>query len=195
MTKITHVINWHIHRNLFLQAWNLIPKLSRKKVYKYKFKFTESCKYCESELNQAVMGDDCKDWNKLLGISFFPAWNARRNSVMLGWRHTPENGIEVQPYLHALNGDNIYKLYQSLTLEIDIDYIVEINLNTHKLKVYREDQKPLPGLLGATFVRWDLKFWGKVFKPTWIRRQINSWFGGNQTAPQTMSLYVKRLKN
>lgn len=117
MKKVTHIINWHINRNILRQALNLIPWFSNKSTYRYEFEFTESCKYCESELNQLVMGDDCKDWSKLLGISFFPTWNAQKNSVMLAWRHHPEEGLQVQPYLHTYKGNSVYDKYTPMNVK------------------------------------------------------------------------------
>jgi hypothetical protein len=138
------------------------------------------------------MGDDCKDWSKLLGLSFFPAIFARRNSIMLGWRHNPETDyLEVTPYGHLSNGEAKYVNEVAIDVVPDIDYILEIDLEKKTMAIYKESEEPLEGHFGATFVRWRLLNY--YTKATWVRRQINSWFGGNKVTPQTFELYIKQL--
>jgi hypothetical protein len=200
--KITHTINWHINKHLLHQAKTFItPHWAPKDAtYEYIVKFNKSCLYCDSEVNQKRMGDDCKDWNKLCGISYRPYLGARKNSVMVGWRHLPETQrIEVQPYLHHWKtGEPIYKDFQPRSLKLNTYYKITLSydhITIQELKVTTEpspqngwklEYEPSPeGVISA---------WGFVgaIKPTRIRRQINSYFGGNQTAPQDITFELDR---
>jgi len=201
MKTYKHTINWHITTDLIGQTHRFLkPTFAKKEgYYEYIVKFNKSCLYCESELNQQVMGDDCKDWNKLCGISYKPYLNAKKNSVMIGWRHLPNTQrIEVQPYLHHhKTGDKVHEPFKPKALKLNTYYKFKVSpssVECVELRVLKQpsssngwkfETKELPETTSAWFFKG-------VLKPSRIRRQINSYFGGNKPAPQTITFDLDR---
>jgi hypothetical protein len=200
MKKVKHTINWHITSDLIGQAYRfLVPHTAKKDgYYTYIVRFNKSCLYCDSELNQIRMGEDCKDWNKLLGISYKPYLNARKNSVMVGWRHLPNTQrIEVQPYLHHhKTGDKVHEPFKPKSLKLNTFYKIRLGPESISIVELKVTKMPTHSN-GYTFEyeeKAEMAAWlfRGVVRPSRFRRQINSYFGGNQTAPQTITFDLNR---
>lgn len=169
----------------------------------YFFKLTESCEYC-TELNHIIMGDDCKDWSKLFGTSYFPTLNAQKNSIMGAWRHHPEEGLQFQPYLHDRAGNSIYKEFEPLNIKKDQYYSVFVMPSEGiedkvAMQIMAVDvELDSKGKIKKYSDRHDIgfKIWvldTSKLKLTNLRRQINSWFGGNRPAPQNITFDLDRI--
>lgn len=128
-----------------------------------------------------ALGDaDQMDWNKLFGISFHLFTN-HRNSWMLGWRwNEQERVIEVNEYMHR----NSKTEYSTTLFTCEAGQQIECYL-----RLFRH--------AGTTILKAVLTVdKGEAFevvrhyntRARWTR-EINTWFGGNRTAPRDIELY------
>lgn len=187
----------HYSTPLLVNATRYLSSTKTKDVQSYVFMLDDSCEYCKNN----ELGGDCKDWNKLLGMSFSPRWNARKNSVMLAWRHTSGGGLEVQPYLHNSEGKAIYKDFRPLQIKKDIYYLVKIL--THRIVVQEllswasvnrrtGELSSYPSIENINGDRIDWNINNLEVKESKRFRQINTWFGGNRKAPQNITIQLDR---
>jgi len=152
-------------------------------------KFDESCIY-------DLKGVDQLDYNKLCGISFSLFTN-HRNSVMAGWRwNISRNLFELTPYLH-INGKRMIGLPNEKHPNGNTEPVFTIGLNQwfaiwmvpdYKLKrvvIYFMD--PNKGYMTA--FEYQFKRLPK------LTREIETWFGGNQTATHRMKLERKVIRH
>lgn len=157
----------HMSVNQFTSIW--LGKPLHKKVL-----FTDSCRY--------DIGEDQKDWNKLMGISFgfkplIKQFQMHEDSARFGWRYNYKSDIiEVAPYLYT-NGKSEYA--ETLDLEV---FSCEIG------KEYTMSITPC-----ATFVLYS------IGSTRWVINQnIPSnkgflapiYFGGNKSAPHTIEVQI-----
>lgn len=183
----------HYSTPLLANATRYLSKSKAKDVQSYVFMLDDSCEYCKNN----ELGGDCKDWNKLLGMSFSPRWNARKNSVMLAWRHTSGSGLEVQPYLHGWKGVPQYEDYISFQIKKNVYYLVEISRDAIFLSQITDiifDKET--GGYDYSIPELPIWHWSltnkKDFKSSKRFRQINTWFGGNRKAPQNITIQLDR---
>ena len=154
------------------------------------FKLDQTAHYCEED----ILKGDCKDWNKLVGVSYSPKWDSMKNSVMLGWRHTSKGGIEIQPYFHDNDGKAIHDIFTPLSIKAGEEYLVALSY----------DSLSLTPLIDITVdphtlqKEWKLDYsntikyhFQGVKKSKWYR-VINTYFGGNRKAPQNIDIQLPR---
>lgn len=68
----------------------------------WKVKFTDDSKY-------VLPSEDQLDWNKLCGLTFSPMFNAKKNSILIGWHYDPvKDEFRITPYLHDHLGKVTY---------------------------------------------------------------------------------------
>jgi hypothetical protein len=147
----------------------------KKKIFECEFEFNDSMKY-------RVKDNDRKDWSKLTGVAY-NILNARKNSVMLGWRYLHEyDTFECTPYWHNKSGTAIYgtpagyshiRFNSGDKMKVVINYDSVVNetfISIYKNGVHIETQ-------------------GLPIKPGWMSREINTWFGGSDPAYQNMYLW------
>ena len=120
------------------------------------------------------LGDaDQMDWNKLFGISFHLFTN-HENSFMLGWRWNETlSVIELCIYTHR-GGETIYtppvahlRDGEVLECELLIDY-------------KEREARAVISIDGQEVDTWIIGYPKRL--RSWTR-EINTWFGGNRTAP------------
>lgn len=120
---------------------------------------------------------DQYDWNKLAGITFTP-WRPNEDAGMVVWRYNLNNGrYEVGPFFN----DNfafvfptdaeIISLAPGQTFGYSVDY-TGITITYGDRTVF----KPYPQDLKPNF---------------WTSANVSGWFGGNETAPRTLSYYLR----
>lgn len=120
---------------------------------------------------------DQYDWNKFTGIAFSPLQHDK-NSVMVGWRYNlTTQQYEIAPY-YNVNKERILPNEQTEVISVPADATFDYNVD----------------YAGVT-----LSYGGKtVFKPyppgltpnVWTSSRVSGWFGGNETAPRTLSYYL-----
>lgn len=166
--------------NHFVKTSDRIVKIRwRPKVVEYDIVFSKNTNY-------DLKGVDQQDWNKLIGL-YFNLANTRDNTVMVGWRYNIEEDIiEVCPYYHidgprvvAESPDQIVKIKRGETLRVKIE--VEYKRRKRAFTVRLSN--------GTLFKSHHQKYDAKLV----ISNQINFYFGGNRTAPQDVTIYVKQL--
>jgi len=148
-------------------------KRSPKEV-KWTVRFHENCDYHIQENGTTHV--DQYDWNKLCGV-FFSLFNTRKDSAMMGWRYNPKTDeIEMAPYYHVSSSRDMFKTMmtvkreETFSLSLKVDYEKKSYLwkmekegfeTTHEMPFTHRG-----GLCGF----------------------ISFYFGGNQTAPQEVSV-------
>ena len=122
--------------------------------------------------------EDQYDWNKFTGIAFTPL-EPDRNSVMVGWRYNlASKEFEIAPF-YNVDKKRILPDEQTEVISVPagetFDYTVDytgVRISYGGQTVY----KPYP----------------EGLKPNvWTASRVSGWFGGNETAPRTISYYLK----
>lgn len=122
--------------------------------------------------------EDQYDWNKFTGIAFTPL-EPDRNSVMVGWRYNlASKEFEIAPF-YNVDKKRILPNEQTEVISVPagetFDYFVDytgVRISYGGQTVY----KPFP----------------EGLKPNvWTASRVSGWFGGNETAPRTISYYLK----
>lgn len=169
---------------------------SKSKTNTYIFKFDSSVEYCKND----ELGVDCNDWNKLLGRSYFPLWNAQKNSEMLAFRHTSSKGVEVTPYLHDKTGERHYAEYHPFKIKINTYYKAVLKNDTIRIYELKNVLETPNGIEYDSFLNTKEKIVSIIWyirdiniKRTKWRRQINSWFGGNRKASQDINYFLIKV--
>lgn len=146
----------------------------------WKVVFDDSAKY---DFPDDVEVDE-DDWSKLLGISWSPIINARKNSVMVGWRYKDDTDkIELNVYTHKRDGTPVYT--EPLVTGDPGDVFI-INLwvdrknNTVIFKIFNQTTSDQFSVNITDELNPDIKV-------TTIGRSINTFFGGNQNAFNTIT--------
>ncbi len=169
--------------------FSFLPIIKRVERLSYEVTFDKSAMYDLGSFDQF-------DWNKLIGVkaNYF---SPRKNSLMVGWRwNITKQCIQLTDYRHDSEGTALYNdngildiplkdISKPFKIEIYEGFIEEekhgavigiclrIIANNSKTKVERKFFD-LPTLLKSS--KW------------WV---INSWFGGNRRAPQTIKIKIK----
>ena len=159
--------------------WRLLTKPGRIGVFAM---FEESCLY-------DIGFPDSLDYNKLAGVSL-NAWTNHENSAMLGWRRSSESGlIDLTPYCH-IRGRRVIGPDDSAVPVTQVRpgewFAVWFELDWRREEITVSVQVLPDGeVIAHTFGEFKFPGWIK-----WVRR-IGPWFGGNQTAPHTMALWME----
>lgn len=148
---------------------------SKKQIYSYEFKFTQSCIYNFDD-------EDKYDWNKLMGISY-NFFNNRGNVCMVGWRYLNEK-FELAPYLYV---DGKRQTYDPIAF-VDVDTWFRVLIKKdHSNEIIIEI---IPHLYNSEPVVFAHQFPINTLDKT---REIHSWFGGTKSAPHKMCIQRKKL--
>lgn len=156
----------------------------------YRFLFRDSCIY-------DLKDEDQHDVNKLFGISlnFFPTiknWKFvaphHRNSCRFGWRPTAnmkEIEIVIYEYRNSIRKSTIHFTNVELNkiYKYSIVKLAGSNTITYKIK---------PGKVG-----WEIitKSSNKIpVKKLYLRYKLDFYFGGNETAPHDITIYMEEDK-
>jgi len=148
----------------------------KREALRLQFVFTDQARYI-------LPGVDQQDWNKLAGLSF-NLFSNHVHSVMVGWRFNPEiDRFELGFYYHV-DGNRV------------------IRRDAEGSEVFAVS--PVAGMLRVRFEVYD--FLGKVetsietdagivrdevgIRTSRRSRVINTWFGGNRSAPN--DIYILR---
>lgn len=119
--------------------------------------------------------EDQKDWNKLTGVSF--NISALKNSVMVGWRYNVEtNNFELCLYFHVNGSFNppskpLLTVQKDETFKVVFDFDKSNKTATLELSTSNKTVKET-----IPFLKFG------------INRTINTWFGGNQKAPNNIKI-------
>lgn len=138
--------------------------------------FADTCNY-------NLGNEDQEDWNKLLGI-FYNLLDPHDNTVMVGWRYNPKtNLIELNAYFH-LNKERFFT-DTLMTIGFMQDLYVTFNID-YKQQTYQVVlESPNTGSRAE---------YTQAFKHNRTRNwEINFYFGGNQPAPQTISVWKGQI--
>ncbi len=140
--------------------------LSPKK-YRVKVMFTQSCKY-------RLPGLDWMDANKLFGVSWL---GFKRRSFRIGWRWNPiEDCIELCAYRRI--GDERFIDWFPLKLPVYQEIYIGMEFEADKVFVFVENKVAR---------NYD-------FPVSWLMLRHNVFFGGNNSAPQDVSLVLHQIK-
>jgi len=171
-------MKYTIKKGSHSSGFRFCPVISKKQEVMI-VKFDWTCAYL-------IPGKDQKDWNKLFGWSYLAHQN---NSVRWGWRYTPlegvvpraviPNGIQIAPYLHSQGSIIFPKEW------IDVPIGKEIELGIHDMNdcflFTADSQKIIVPYSGI-----------KKFP---IGYKLYPYFGGNQTAPHDVSVWMKKVSH
>lgn len=144
--------------------------------------FTESCIY-------EIGFPDNLDYNKLIGQAL-ELFDNHENSAMLGWRRSAEAGlIDLTPYCH-IRGRQVIGPRDSAAPVAQVRpgewFAVWFDFDWRREEITVSVQVLPDGeVIAHTF--GEFKFPGLI---KWVRR-IGPWFGGNQTAPHAMALWME----
>ena len=130
------------------------------------------------------LGDsDQYDWNKFTGIAFTPL-EPDRDSVMVGWRYNlTTKEFEIAPF-YNVNKERILPNENPSSPGYEV-----ISVPAGESFTYNVDYA------GVT-----ISYGGRtVFKPfpsgltanVWTAARVSGWFGGNESAPRTLSYFIK----
>jgi hypothetical protein len=143
---------------------NKVDFTTRERV-SYKVIFTESCLY-------QIPNDDSLDVNKLFGLS--DASSHSNHSARFGWRSSNQQ-IEIMTYVRRYG-----KIITEPIGKVDVgevaDYSIEILDTIYRFKFNST----------VSTVKRESKYNG-------VRYHLWPYFGGNQTAPHLIEIYMKRL--
>lgn len=160
---MTYTIKKGKHR-----AKPLMFGLFLKKKLSYRVSFDTSAKY--------FIGQDQDDTNKLFGIGFFP--HHHKESARFGWRYNENlNRIEILAYCYV-NGNRIIDLITTVPFHVSHKMELLISKRNFVFTVYKE----LPMVLVIEHNRHKK-----------IGYRLGCFFGGNQPAPQTITIEMKKV--
>lgn len=145
------------------------------KVITWVVRFDSNCNYIIKNEDGSVSKDQ-NDWNKLCGV-FFSLFNTRKDTAMMGWKYNIEDDlINLAPYYHIDAGRDMFppmlqvKREETFTISLEIDY---------QAKEYRWKMQQ-DGFNNSHKMKFN-------HNRKWCSF-INFYFGGNQKAPQTMTV-------
>jgi hypothetical protein len=131
----------------------------------YKVRFTESCLY-------TIPSEDSLDVNKLFGLS--DATSHSNHSARFGWR-AKGNQIEIMTYVRR-SGQIITEPIGRVSIGEVADYNIEILDTVYRFSFNSKTQ----------MVKRQSKYNN-------MRYHLWPYFGGNQTAPHKIEIYMKKL--
>jgi len=141
----------------------------------FRVKFGADCNY-------VLPGEDQNDWNKGGGFSF-SLFSNTKEAIMWAWRWNPTlQRIQLCAYWHV-KGQAFYAETQN-----DFPFAVALE-QEFTVRIYK------PGVFwhvmfqtidGTKIIETSAQ--GRPIRP------IGLWFGGNQPAPQAMTVFIEKLK-
>jgi len=141
-----------------------------KKTISYRVAFDLNCRY---QFNNA----DQLDLNKLFGIGFL--WSHHKDSARFGWRYNEDtNKIEVFTYCYV-GGERISEYMTSLSFNRSYDFSITVEDDCYRFAVRKDN-----GTHGHTVFFNHRK---RIAYP------LGVYFGGNNPAPHSMNIYMKKL--
>lgn len=158
---------WHYAVPMFTWFW------WNKRVFTWKVKFTDSCRY--------DLGDnDQLDTNKLCGVGYFPGFH-HVDSARFGWRYVKESdSIELLAYCYV----NKQRVILSITsIPIGKAFIIQLTIynDSYLFKVM--------DLTGQNLKSCGIAFTHKKK----LQYLLTPYFGGNRKATHSMKIQLKRL--
>jgi hypothetical protein len=138
--------------------------------FEWEFSFDQSCTY--------EIGSDETDANKLCGISYNV--NPHIDSARFGWEWNPtENKIDIDAYTYV-DGVRGNVIMASVPLNEVVNGSIVISSNGYTLIL----QSPSIGTVTKAITKT---------KNSTIKFLLDPYFGGTQTAPHLVKIYLKRL--
>ena len=162
----------------------------------FSWRFQPSAEYLLYPDSVLTWQQDQRDWNKLIGLSYNLVSN-HVNTAMVGWRwnslndvfelnayfHIDENRIYTAPIAHVETEQN-FKTWVHRIEDSEKGFSqVEIIIVT--------EADPIKGF-DSVSASYTAEFKTKNLPE--ITRKIATWFGGNQTAPNDILIYRKKLE-
>lgn len=121
---------------------------------------------------------DQADWNKLVGISFNPL-KPDQHAIMIGWRYNlTTNKVEVGPYFNIDSSRETPERIKSGWLEVNPIMPVAFQIDYNKIKVWN--------MITGQYIVQQVP--SNLRKRFWTSFLIQPWFGGNQVAPNNISI-------
>ena len=121
---------------------------------------------------QTTHAENQADWNKVIGYSDCGSFH-QQNSLRLGWRYTPNVGIELAGYSYV-NGTRIAPILDTIQ--------VHDTITVSMAKVLQEYQINVNGKLFSQNRGCD-----SGAQAYWLY----PYFGGNETSPQEMKIHLR----
>jgi hypothetical protein len=125
------------------------------------------------------LGDDNWDWNKGPGVYQWLDFKKNQNALMLGWRPNllQPGKFGLVPY-ENINGGNVPNDSKLILIsaEEEVEGYLEPSPEGYQIWLLGEGGK--------------YQFWHQSALKTKCIGKIDGWFGGNQTAPRTMRMYL-----
>lgn len=150
-------------------------------------RFMPNCAYILYSTGGTVSVDQ-QDWNKTCGLMFHP-YDPHVNTAMLGWRHNIEaRKIEVNFYHHISKERDYTPPLHAFDFDEGFEYRIVPRYSDGTIT---ETLWTLDGKLIRCIV-----FQFPDLKDKWrtLTQEINFYFGGNQKAPQDVTVYKRLLK-
>lgn len=154
--------------------------------------FEKGCDYVMRDPSRPDgLHEDQWDWNKGCGFSYDLLTN-HKDSVMWSWRYNPLTQlIEVGLYAHV---DGKALKFGKPLASVAIGDAVEINLSVnYEGKYYFMEFIAYRGTQIAELMEATRENRVDFTHKKCLVREINPWFGGQQKAPQRMSIQVDRI--
>jgi len=140
----------------------------------WKYIFQENCNYNLGTADQF-------DWNKLTGL-YFNLLRTRAETVMVGWRYNIEKDIiELCAYYHILRKREFTAPIIAIKRGEELNVTIEISYEPKYYKVILSSSENIGEHQIAFF--HNRKICG----------QINFYFGGNEAAPQDVSVQLELI--
>lgn len=166
------------------KSWNLLERVARyfpifnytSKEFTWECQFEESCRYL-------LEGNEQDDWNKGGGLTSAFTSN-REDSLMWAWRYIPSvDYIEIAFYINK--SDKSFEFESLGFVQIGQKFTLKYSFND-------EDEMFIDfSALSNTIEVTELYRKVSIIKARWIPL----WFGGSNSAPNTMSANWWRTKN
>jgi hypothetical protein len=152
-----------------------LPRLlfgGRKLAYTVVFK--NSCRY--------EIGSDQTDINKLFGIGYFP--HHHRNSVRFGWVYNPSKNDTMEIYAYWYDkGERKYEFMCDVPINSPAYYEMTVEYSASVGRYFR---------LSVTFDKEVVGAKPVLIRPQSVGYLLRPYFGGNQTAPHNMEIWMER---
>lgn len=141
-----------------------------KKSLAYRVTFDLNCKY-----NLGL--PDQLDVNKLFGIGYL--WHHHKDSARFGWRYNPDkNRIELFAYCYR-SGNRVIEYMTDVDFNRSYDLTIAVHFDSYLFTVRKD---------GGVFTKEVKHYHEKK-----IGYALDVYFGGNQTCPHQMNIYLRKL--
>lgn len=145
----------------------------------FKARFDESCLY-----DTAGFGNDVYDQNKLFGITL-NGTDPLKGSLMFGWNHIDSGKINITGFYNRVNGTHMYvnpvpslfglenmvEIYPQTENQFKIQFIDTVKWYVNDKLIFAVDKS-------------------EIGEPNDLQFYTLPWFGGQQPAPNDMTIFV-----